>query len=209
MSLAFCPDFQAVLYSSETSNVMLSLLPGGGAGASSPNGWRRGHCTHRIDLDEGGGEVVQLVLRSPSRTAAAGAGPAAAEGAGDGWVPTPEHPAGAFLRLRVYSLRHGREVVGLAEFAGQGRLVDLRHSPYVSFPTIDLTPGRDAVAADLADIPRVRACPPACMPVCRCGACWRGVGLGAPPLRAPRGCMFPAGESTAASLPPSTAAPSC
>lgn len=173
MSLALCPEFQAVLFSSETQGVLLSLLAGSGRGrgASSPNGWRRGHCTHRIDMDEGGGEVMQLVLRrtspaQPTCSASSAGAAAPADGAADGWALTPEHPAGGFLRLRVYSLRRGSEVEGLSAFAAQGRLVDLRRSPYVSFPATDLgTPGRDAVAADLADIPRVR-CLLACLPAC-------------------------------------------
>ena len=38
--------------------------------AGAPNGWRPGHCTHRIDLDEGGGEVVQVSSARAARVPA-------------------------------------------------------------------------------------------------------------------------------------------
>ena len=67
----------------------------------------------------------------------------------------PAHPRGAFLRMRLYSVRGAAEVPDLDAFEGAGRLVALADNPYISFQPIDLTPGRDAVAADLADVPRL------------------------------------------------------
>jgi hypothetical protein len=150
MSLGLCPEMGAAVYGSETEVVMLNLLRRGGdpASSSQPNSWRQGHCTLRIDVDDSGGEVLQLVL--------AGGGVAlGGEDTGDGWDAAPAKHSGGFFRLRVYSVRRNAEVPGLAAFEKSGRMVPLAGNPYVSFSNINLTPGHDSVAADIADIPRL------------------------------------------------------
>ncbi|EFN56099.1 expressed protein [Chlorella variabilis] len=52
-------------------------------------------------------------------------------------------------------IRGDREVPDLAAFVWAGRVVALADNPYVSFSSINLTPGFDSVAADLADVTRV------------------------------------------------------
>ncbi|KXZ56995.1 hypothetical protein GPECTOR_1g9 [Gonium pectorale] len=112
------------------------------------NGWSPAFATHRIDIDEGSGEMMQLVLTDPND-------PASAADNADGWAMFRVDP---FVRLRVFQLRSGREVDSREDFEGQERIVQLVGNPYVAFsPNLDLTPGRDYVADDLADVPRVLA----------------------------------------------------
>lgn len=87
MSLSFVPSKRTVLYGSETMCVMLQLQQaaaaaaaeacGGGSGSgqhSAPSSvhWRPGMPSHRIDLNEGVGEVAQITLAAtpPSKAQA-------------------------------------------------------------------------------------------------------------------------------------------
>ncbi|GIL76244.1 hypothetical protein Vretifemale_5725 [Volvox reticuliferus] len=110
------------------------------------NGWGPAFATHRIDIDEGSGEMMQLVLTDPTD-------PASAVDNADGWCMFRVQP---FVRLRVFQLRTGTEVDTREDFEAQERIVQLVNNPYVTFsPSLDLTPGRDYVADDLKDVPRV------------------------------------------------------
>ncbi|GLI64923.1 hypothetical protein VaNZ11_008318 [Volvox africanus] len=110
------------------------------------NGWGPAFATHRIDIDEGSGEMMQLVLTDPTD-------PASAVDNADGWCMFRVQP---FVRMRVFQLRTGTEVDTREDFEAQERIVQLVNNPYVTFsPSMDLTPGRDYVADDLKDVPRV------------------------------------------------------
>ncbi|KAG2426569.1 hypothetical protein HXX76_012887 [Chlamydomonas incerta] len=127
------------------------VRPGGGGGAPeiSPgealvdNGWTPDFATHRIDIDEGDGEMMQLVLTDPRDLESA-------TDTADGWALFRLDP---FVRLRAYQIKFGQEVDSREEFEQQERIVQLVGNPYITFSRMDLTPGRDYVADDLSDIP--------------------------------------------------------
>ena len=144
---------------------------GGGAGdleqgtaAAKRDGALR--CTHRHDLDESGGEVIEIaVFPDAAERSAAELAPRASarmapdELGGEGRVTARFQPfdTAPTLCLRVY--RHGEEAAGAGmvprdAFMRSESLLSL-DSDMVDPPPPRPGPGSDAVAADLRDIPRV------------------------------------------------------
>ena len=136
-----------------------------GAAPASRDSDRALRCTHRHDLDESGGEVIEIAVFPDAAARDSGdIGPRASarlapeELGGEARVSARFQPfdAAPALCLRVY--RHGEQagpgMVPHADFIRSESLISLA-SDMIDPPPPRPGPGSDLVAADLHDIPRV------------------------------------------------------
>lgn len=137
MSIGFAPTRNLVVYGSE-SNALKVPLPG-----TKPDGSSLADSettiTHRLDIDNVDGEVIEVLFQQPPKAEALG-GVSSPE---DGVCEADWQSAEAFypflrekchLRLQSFNIRT-QTAQDVSQFVSRGRLTDLRNNPYVELET--------------------------------------------------------------------------
>ncbi|GAQ85582.1 putative type II Glutamine amidotransferase [Klebsormidium nitens] len=172
MSMGFSKEYRTVLYSSEACGLKSFLQPAGSSATVSED-----QVTHVFNLDEGGGEVLEVVLldeNAPKGSTVTGAlfqlndslqsGAALAAPVTDqaaflhettGFDPfegTAAAAGDAYVSMKVYRLKD-QATMTQADFISSGRFTAVSDNEYLPFKIPP--PVKDVVGQDIADIPAV------------------------------------------------------